>query len=103
MGCPAALLGKAQGSPIRPGVTGEGKAGYGLNASESLLMPRQANTLVTGCCTGWQGPAAERRKAAAKDALVAVRTPPSPGLMPADRDPGQLTAVPVGFKHRGPQ
>jgi len=37
-GCEA--HGKAQGPLIRPGATGEGKAGCGVNASELLLMPR---------------------------------------------------------------
>ena len=40
--CPAGCeaQGKARGSPFRPGITGEGKAGW-VNASESLLMLRE--------------------------------------------------------------
>ena len=41
-GCEA--QGKAQGFPLRPGTTGEGKAGR-VNASESSLMPRYGKLL----------------------------------------------------------
>ena len=37
--------GEAQGFSFRPGATGQGKTGHGVNVSESLLMPRQANAL----------------------------------------------------------
>jgi hypothetical protein len=49
------LRGKVQGSPFRPGATGEGKAGR-VNNRESLMMPRYCQTLGRAGTPGFQGP-----------------------------------------------
>jgi hypothetical protein len=65
-----------------------------------LLMPRDVNALGWVAVPGWQGPAAERRQAAAADYPTAGehRCPrgkegarPGPGLMRAER--GNLARV----------
>ena len=65
-----------------------------------MLMPRETNTLGWIAVPGWQGPAAERRQAAAADCPMAGehRCPrgkegarPGPGLMRAER--GNLARV----------
>ena len=59
--------GKAQGFPLRLGITGEGKAGHGVNNSEALLMPRNCDSPGRVVMPGRQGHAVATRQAAVKD------------------------------------
>jgi hypothetical protein len=79
--------------------TGEGKDRR-ATTREPLLMPRQSHIPGWAVVPGWQGPAAERRHAAATDPAMAGehRCPrgtegarPGPGLMRAER--GKLVRV----------
>jgi len=74
-------------------VTGEGKDRR-ATTREPLLMPRHPHTPGWAVVPGWQGPAVERRQAAATDPAMASehRRPrgiegarPGPGLMRAER------------------
>ena len=80
--------------------TGEGKDRHGATTRKLLLMPRHVHTPGWVVLPGWQGPAAERRQAAAADRSTASehRCPrgiegarPGPGLMRAER--GNLARV----------
>src|SRR6266849_3228228 len=51
--------------------TGEGKDRYRATTRKLLLMPRHVHTPGWVVLPGWQGPAAERRQAAAADAPMA--------------------------------
>ena len=51
--------------------TGEGKDRYRATTRKLLLMPRHVRTPGWVASPGWQGPAAERRQAAAADAPTA--------------------------------
>jgi hypothetical protein len=75
-------------------VTGEGKDRNRATIREPLLMPRHEHIPGWAVVPGWQGPAAERRQAAAGELLTASehRCPrgtegarPGPGLMRAER------------------
>ena len=74
--------------------TGEGKDRNGATIRKPLLMPRDIDIPGWVAVPGWQGPAAERRQAAAADRSTASehRRPrgiegarPGPGLMRAER------------------
>ena len=74
-------------------VTGEGKDRW-ATIREPLLMPRHVNTPGWAVSPGWQGPAPERRQAAATELSMASehRCPrgiegarPGPGLTRAER------------------
>jgi hypothetical protein len=69
---------KAQGTPNRPGTTGEGKAGR-VSLGESPAMPRQRNGQKTASVTGRQALGVEKRQVAALDECRAAWTPPGPG------------------------
>lgn len=56
--------GRPKGLPFRPGGAREGKTGR-VNASESLMTPRQSELRVVGRVTEVQGMAVEKRQAAA--------------------------------------
>ena len=55
-------------------VTGEGKDRYRATTRKLLLMPRQVHTPGWVVSPGWQGPAVERRQAAAADGAWPVST-----------------------------
>jgi hypothetical protein len=65
VGCEA--QGKAQELLFRLGVTGEGKAGHGVNNSEALLMPRDWDSPGRIVIPGRQGHAIEMWLAAVKE------------------------------------
>ena len=54
--------------------TGEGKDRYRATTRKLLLMPRQVHTPGWVVSPGWQGPAVERRQAAAADGAWPVST-----------------------------
>jgi hypothetical protein len=103
--CPAGCgaHGKAQGPPRQPWRSQvRGRTG-GATAREPLLMPRHFHSPGWVALPGWQGPAVERRQAAATDPAMAsgYRRPrgiegarPGPGLMRAER--GNLAKGPPG-------
>ena len=66
--------------------TGEGKDRYRATTRELLLMPRQVHAPGWAVSPGWQGPAAERRQAAAADGAWPVSTV-VPGV---ERAPGPV-------------
>src|SRR5450755_838099 len=91
--------------------TGQGKDRYRATTRELLPMPRHVHTPGWVVSPGWQGPAAERRQAAAADAPMAGehRCPrgresarPGPGLMRAERvNLARVRRAGAGMRRRG--
>src|SRR5258707_12684006 len=112
------LTGRVRSSRKSPGAavparvaTGEGKDRYRATTRKLLLMPRHVRTPGWVVSPGWQGPAAERRQAAAADAPTAGehRCPrgresarPGLGLMRAERvNLVRVRRAGAGMRRRG--
>src|SRR5258707_13585042 len=77
--------------------TGEGKDRYRATTRKLLLMPRQVHTSGWVVSPGWQGPAVERRQAAAADgarpgstAVPGGQRAPGPGRVSRARNVGTV-------------
>ena len=70
---------ESQGPLLRPGVTGEGKAGHGVTSRKPSRMPRQHDCSGRVVMPGRQGLCRCDAAGGGRGAFAAVWTPPSPG------------------------
>ena len=92
-------------------VTGAGKDRNRATIRKPLLMPRETDIPGWVAVPGWQGPAAERRQAAATDNSMASGhrrsrgkegARPGPGLMRAERgNPVRVRRAGAGMRRQG--